>query len=258
MNTLVKISGLKKRFKTQQVLKGLNLEIPKGQITVIIGSSGCGKSVLLKHLIGLLKPDEGRIEVDGIDIAGLDRLELKQMRTRFGMLFQDAALFDSMNVYENIAFPLREHRRELGENQIKELVKEKLVQVGLPGVENKMPPELSGGMRKRVGLARAIVLNPEIVLYDEPTTGLDPILSRAIDDLILATQQNLKGTSIIISHDIKATLRIANKIAMLHDGAIVSEGSPQEIFQDPNPIVKSFLESGIMGRDEIASELREK
>ncbi len=242
---MLKIRRLKKRFGFQEVLKGVDLDIQPERITVIIGSSGCGKSVLLKHIIGLLKPDEGQILLDGIDITRLKNAELKPIRMRFGMLFQDAALFDSMNVYENIAFPLREHRK-LEEHEIRKIVEEKLAQIGLSGAEKKMPSDLSGGMRKRVGLARAIVLDPEIVLYDEPTTGLDPITSKAIDDLIVETQRSLNGTSIIISHDIRATLRIANHVAMLHHGRIVAQGSPEEIMKDPNPIVHDFLHSALL------------
>ncbi|MBN8554766.1 MAG: ABC transporter ATP-binding protein [Deltaproteobacteria bacterium] len=241
---MLEIRNLKKSFGTQRVLKGVNLKIKNGEITVIIGSSGCGKSVLLRHLIGLMKPDEGQILLDGMDLTNLPKEELKRVRMRFGMLFQDAALFDSMNVYENIAFPLREHRR-VSEKEISEAVKQRLQEVGMKNVERKLPSELSGGMRKRVGLARALVLNPEIVLYDEPTTGLDPITSRAIDDLIVQTQQNIQGTSIIISHDIRATLRIANTIAMLHDGAIVAVGSPEEMMNHENAIVRDFLDYGL-------------
>ena len=241
---MLEIRNLKRRFGNQQVLKGVNLKINAGEVTVIIGPSGCGKSVLLKHLIGLEQPDEGEIRIEGQNIVGLDRLAMKEVRMKFGMLFQDAALFDSMNVYENIAFPLREHRK-LAESVIAQTVTEKLKAVGLSGIEKKNPSQLSGGMRKRVGLARAIVLNPEIILYDEPTTGLDPISSTAIDDLIVDTQQSLGGTTIIISHDIRATLRIANKVAMLHDGRIVAEGSPKEIYHSDNPIVRSFLDPAI-------------
>jgi len=241
---MLEIKNIRKSFNGQPVLKGVNLKIEDGQITVIIGGSGCGKSVLLKHLIGLLAPDEGHILLDGADLCSLDKQNLKRERMRFGMLFQDAALFDSMNVYENIAFPLREHRK-MKESQIAENVREKLSQVGLREIEKKLPSELSGGMRKRVGLARAIVLNPEILLYDEPTTGLDPLSSKSIDALIVETQNNLKGTTIVISHDIRATLRIANKIAMLHDGIIVAEGTPKEMFSNPNPIVHEFLHSGL-------------
>jgi phospholipid/cholesterol/gamma-HCH transport system ATP-binding protein len=241
---MIEIQDLKRRFGTQQVLKGVNLEIPSGEITVIIGSSGCGKSVLLKHLIGLVRPDSGHILIGGNDVAEMPSSQLQNVRMRFGMLFQDGALFDSMNVYENIAFPLREHRK-YSEPKIAELVTEKLEQVGLPGTEKKMPNELSGGMRKRVGLARAIVLNPEIILYDEPTTGLDPISSLAIDELIVVTQKRLEGTTIVISHDIRATLRIANKIAMLHDGKIVAEGTPEDFMSNPNPIVRAFLDPAL-------------
>jgi len=240
MEPLIKIQNLRKSFGEQKVLRGVNLEIPRGEITIIIGSSGCGKSVLLKHLIGLVRPDEGQIYLEGVNLARIEYEDLQKERMRFGMLFQDAALFDSMNVYENIAFPLREHR-DMEEEEISQIVKEKLMQVGMKNVEHKMPSELSGGMRKRVGLARAIVLNPEIILYDEPTTGLDPILSKSIDDLIVATQNHLQCTTIIISHDIRATLRIANRVAMLHDGVIVAEGGPQEMTRHENPLVRDFL-----------------
>ena len=242
---ILRIRGLQKTFGTQKVLKGVNLDIPRGQITVIIGGSGCGKSVMLKHIVGLVRPDHGSIALDGADLAAMGSDELKQARMRYGMLFQDAALFDSMNVYENIAFPVREHRPEINESDLAALIAEKLKQVGLPGVEKKLPSELSGGMRKRVGLARAIVLNPEIILYDEPTTGLDPLMSRAIDNLIVDTQRHLNGTTIIISHDIRATLRIANKIAMLHDGRIVAEGSNDEIAHSKDPIVRAFIDPGL-------------
>lgn len=229
----------------------MNLEIPSGQITIIIGGSGGGKSVILKHLIGLMKPDFGQILLEGKDLLSMSSDELKEARMKFGMLFQDAALFDSMNVYENIAFPLREHRPAMDEEQIAELVAQKLMQVGLPNIEQKLPSELSGGMRKRVGLARAIVLNPEIIVYDEPTTGLDPVMSKAIDDLIVDTQRHLKGTTIIISHDIRATLRIANKVAMLHDGRIVAEGTPHEMAHSSNEVVRNFIEPGLHALEKV-------
>jgi len=237
---MLQIQNLKKSFGDQQVLKGVNLDIPLGETTVIIGGSGTGKSVLLKHIIGLLKPDEGQVLLEGKDLNKLSPDELKRQRMRFGMLFQDAALFDSMNVYDNIAFPLREHTNYTKE-RIEYIVKRKLDQIRLPGIEYKYPSELSGGMRKRVGLARATSLQPEIVLYDEPTTGLDPITALAIDELIVRTQTALKATSIIISHDIHSTLRIANHVAMLHDGKIVAVGSPKEIVNNPNPVIQEFL-----------------
>ena len=235
------LKNLHKAFGPQKVLRGVDLEIEFGKITVIIGGSGSGKSVLLKHIVGLLKPDSGQILLDGVDVNELRREELRTVRKRFGFLFQDAALFDSMNVFENVAFPIREHSTHSAE-KIAEIVKRKLEQVKLKDIERKFPSELSGGMRKRVGLARATALDPEIVLYDEPTTGLDPVTSRAIDDLIVETQQDLKATSVVISHDIPSTLRIANNIAMLHDGKIVAQGTPKEILNSTNPIVKSFLE----------------
>jgi phospholipid/cholesterol/gamma-HCH transport system ATP-binding protein len=238
---MLELKGLQKSFGELQVLRGLNLKIPLGEILVIIGGSGTGKSVLLKHLVGLIRPDAGQILLDGRDLNQMDSEALKRERMRFGLLFQDAALFDSMNVYDNISFPLREHRKELSEKEIAAIVRKKLAQVKLEGIEEKFPSELSGGMRKRVGLARATAMSPEIMLYDEPTTGLDPITTKAIDDLIVRMQQELKATSIIISHDIQSTLRIANRIAMLHDGKIVESGSPREFLESQNPIVQNFL-----------------
>lgn len=242
---MLELKALVKSFGDLHVLRGLDLQIPLGEILVIVGGSGTGKSVLLKHLVGLIRPDEGQILLDGRDLNRLKDEELKQQRMRFGLLFQDAALFDSMNVYENIAFPLREHRKEMSEKEVAGVVAKKLAQVKLSGIEEKFPSELSGGMRKRVGLARATALNPEIMLYDEPTTGLDPITTKAIDDLIVSMQQDLKATSIIISHDIQSTLRIANRIAMLHDGKIVESGTPKEFLNSKNPIVQRFLEPAL-------------
>ena len=193
----------------------MNLSVPRGRTTVIIGRSGGGKSVMLKHMIGLIKPDQGQVLVDGQDIVRMGDHGLNQVRRRFGMLFQDAALFDSMNVLDNVAFPLREHSK-LSEREIKETVAEKLALVGLTGVEKKLPSELSGGMRKRVGLARAITLEPEIILFDEPTTGLDPPLSAAINRLIKDTQERLGFTAVVISHDIAGAYEVAHNIAMLY------------------------------------------
>jgi len=246
------LKNLQKAFGPQKVLQGLDLEIPLGKITVIIGGSGSGKSVLLKHIVGLLKPDSGQILLDGVDVNALGREDLRTLRKKFGFLFQDAALFDSMDVFDNVAFPIREHT-DFDEKKIAEIVKRKLEQVKLKNIEHKFPAELSGGMRKRVGLARATALDPEIVLYDEPTTGLDPITSRAIDDLIVETQLNLNATSIVISHDIHSTLRIANIIAMLHDGKIVAKGTPKEILDNPNPIIRSFLEP-VLSQIQIGSK----
>jgi len=218
----------------------VSLRIPRGEIVVIIGGSGTGKTVLLKHLIGLLRPDRGHIFVEGMDICHLRSWELKETRKKFGMLFQGAALFDSFTVAENVAFPIREHTR-LKEKDIQARVRNRLAEVGLHGIEDKYPSELSGGMRKRVGLARAIALEPEIVLFDEPTTGLDPIMSDVINDLILRTQRKLGITFFIISHDVKGALKIAHRVAMLHEGRIVEEGTPEEIEASQNPIVRQFL-----------------
>lgn len=238
---MIQLSGLHKSFNGHRVLQGLDLTIPDGKITVIIGRSGGGKSVLLKHMIGLLRPDSGRVEVDGTDLSKLDDRQLKDFRKRFGMLFQNAALFDSMNVFENVAFPLKEHKK-MSPSQVRDRVHEVLELVGLKDIDEKMPSELSGGMRKRVGLARAIVLSPQILLYDEPTTGLDPIMTDSVDQLILATQKKLGITSVVISHDIEATFRIADKVAMIHDGKILLEGDEKKFRSSHEPFVRKFLE----------------
>ncbi len=237
---IIQIKDLYKSFGDLTVLKGLNLDIERGKITFIIGRSGGGKSVLIKLIIGLFKPDRGQILLDGHDLVPLRENSLNRVRHRFGMLFQNAALFDSMTVGENVAFPLTAHTR-LKEKEIKELVEQKMAMVGLEGVQDKMPTEISGGMRKRAGLARAIILEPEILLFDEPTTGLDPIMAEMIDDLIVKTQQRTNVTSIVISHDIPATLRIAHKVAMIYEGQIVAYGTPAEIQASDNPVVQQFL-----------------
>ncbi len=247
---IIELKDIFKSFGTQQVLKGLNLGIPRGQTTVIIGRSGGGKSVMLKHMIGLIKPDQGQVLVDGQDIVRLNDHQLNEVRRRFGMLFQEAALFDSMTVYDNVAFPLREHAR-MAEREVREVVAEKLAMVGLPGVENKMPSELSGGMRKRVGLARAIALKPEIILYDEPTTGLDPPLSAAINRLIAETQQKLGVTSVIISHDIEGAYQVGQHIAMLFQGQIIAQGSPEDIRDSANEVVQQFIHGRAEGPIEV-------
>lgn len=243
---MIKITGLKKSFGRKKVLDGVNLDIEKGKITVIIGRSGEGKSVLIKHIIGLLRPDEGGITIDDIELTRLKDRELNEVRKRFGMLFQGAALFDSMTVAENVGFPLLEHTDLAGEDILK-TVTDKLRRVGLVGVEKMMPSELSGGMKKRVGLARAIVMDPEIVLFDEPTTGLDPIMSDSIADLVLDTQKALNTTYILITHDIPFTYKIADKIAMLHEGRIIAEGTVEEMKASPNPVLRQFLEGRAEG-----------
>ncbi|MDO8493914.1 MAG: ABC transporter ATP-binding protein [Deltaproteobacteria bacterium] len=242
---MIEITNLYKSFKDQPVLRGVNLSIPKGKITVIIGPSGCGKTSLLRHIIGLLKPDSGRVVVDGTDINRLDAMQLNDFRKRFGMLFQNAALFDSMNVFENIAFPLKEHSKKT-KGEIEKIVAEKLKLVGLEKAQEKMPSELSGGMKKRAGLARAIALEPEIILYDEPTTGLDPIMTEAIDNLILETQKKLHITSVVISHDIPSSFHIGDRIAMVDQGKIVAVGTPDEMRKSDNKVVQAFLEKGAL------------
>ena len=247
---MIEFEGVHKAFRTQRVLDGLSLPLPRGQTTVIIGRSGTGKSVLLKHVMGLLKPDAGTVKVDGVDLSTLDARQLLALRRRFGMCFQNAALFDSMSVEENVAFPLVEHSQHKPA-QIREIVIEKLRQVGLVNAEKKMPSQLSGGMRKRVGIARALALEPEIILYDEPTTGLDPIMSGAIDDLIRETQARLGLTCVVISHDIKATFHMAHHIAMLYEGKLLEMGTPEELRRNPNPILAQFLEGRADGPIEL-------
>ena len=237
---MIEIIKISKSFNGQKVLDDLDLNIDPGKITVIIGQSGGGKSVLLKHIIGLIRPDSGQIIIDGIDITNLNDKKLNEVRKKFGMLFQDAALFDSMTVGENVAFPLNEHKR-LSRKEINKIVDDKLNLVGLENVTHKMPSELSGGMRKRAGLARAIALDPKIVLFDEPTTGLDPIMRESIDKLIVATQERTKATFVVISHDIESTFTIAHKVAMLYQGKIVAVGTPDEIRSSNNSFVRRFI-----------------
>jgi phospholipid/cholesterol/gamma-HCH transport system ATP-binding protein len=236
----IKLIDVHKSFGNQKVLDGINLEIEIGKTTVIIGKSGGGKSVLLKHIIGLLKPDKGQIWIDGVEITRLNERDLNDVRKKFGMLFQEAALFDSMDVFDNVAFPLREHTK-MNEAGIKGIVEDRLKQVGLSNVTEKMPSELSGGMRKRVGLARALALDPGIILFDEPTSALDPIISLTILDLIKETQTYLKKTYLVISHDILGMFRIADKVAMLSNGRIIEYGAPLEIRQSSNDATREFL-----------------
>ena len=237
---MIKLVNVHKKFGGQKVLDGVTLDIPKGKITVVIGASGVGKSVLLKHMIGLLKPDSGKVFVDGIDLSNLSPVQLVNIRKKFGMLFQGAALLDSLNVFDIVAFPLVEHKK-LSPSEIKRIVHEKLELVGLKNIDHKMPSELSGGMRKRVGLARAIILQPETMLYDEPTTGLDPIMTDSVDNLILDMQQKLKITSVVISHDIASAFTVADQIAMLHEGKIVEAGPPQRLKESRDPFVRKFI-----------------
>ena len=243
---MIKLVEIHKSFGQQRVLNGLNLDIEDGKTTVIIGGSGGGKSVLLKHIIGLLKPDSGQVIVDGVDIASLNDRDLNEVRKKFGMLFQEAALFDSMNVMGNVAFPLREHTGKK-EKEIREIVKGMLKAVGLTGVEDKMTSELSGGMRKRVGLARAIAMHPQIVLFDEPTTGLDPVMTEAINELIVETQKKFDLTCVVISHDVQSIFTVGHKIAMLYEGRIIEYGTPEKIKMSSNPVLRQFLSGSLEG-----------
>ncbi len=239
----IRLRGLEKAFNGHPVLRGTDLDIERGKINTIIGGSGQGKSVLVKHVIGLLKPDRGHVFVDGVDIPSLAEYDLNQIRRKFGMLFQYAALFDSLTVAENIEFPLVEHS-SLDRAERARLVREGLASLGLPeSLLEKYPAELSGGQRKRVGLARALVLKPEILLYDEPTTGLDPIATQNVDDMIRDISQQTRVTSVVISHDMASTFRIGDRISMLHEGQIIESGSPDEIRCSRDPVLRRFIET---------------
>ena len=238
---MIEVVGLTKRFGASTVLEGVNLHIKKGESVVIIGRSGGGKSVLLKHLIGLLKPDSGEVRIDGENIVPMNERQLLRVRHKFGMLFQAGALFDSLSVAENVAFAFRRDR-SLPEREMMLKVGEVLELVDLPGTEDKKPSELSGGMRKRVALARAIIYQPEIVLYDEPTTGLDPVVSDSIDQLILRVRDRLDSTTVVVTHDMRSARRLGQRIMMLHDRKIYAEGTPDQIFESKDPVVRRFID----------------
>jgi phospholipid/cholesterol/gamma-HCH transport system ATP-binding protein len=237
---VIRVQGLHKRFGTQPVLRGVDLDIATGEIMIIIGRSGGGKSVLLKHLIGLLRPDAGSVFVDATEITRLRGRELDRVRERYGVVFQGGALFDSMSVFDNVAFPLREKSR-LGAAEIQARVEEKLDQVGLAGMGHKNPAEISGGMRKRVAIARALVTEPEIVFFDEPTTGLDPILVNTIHHLIVELHRKFRFTGVMVSHEIPEIFEIADRVAVLHDGAIAEVGPPDAVRASANPVVQHFI-----------------
>jgi phospholipid/cholesterol/gamma-HCH transport system ATP-binding protein len=237
---VIKVKGLRKSFQGQAVLRGVDLEVPDGSITIIIGRSGGGKSVFLKHLLGLLRPDSGRIEVGGVDLTRLRGRAMDEVRKRYGVVFQGGALFDSMTCRDNVAFPLREKFR-LSRPQIARRVDAALEQVGLAGIGDKYPEEVSGGMRKRVAIARALVTEPEIVFFDEPTTGLDPVLVNTIHHLILELHRRLHFTAVMVSHEIPEIFEIADRVGMLHEGRIVELGPPAVIQGSSNPIVRQFI-----------------
>lgn len=239
---MIEISHLQKQFGGIPVLRDIDLIIPDGHIMVIAGGSGCGKTVLLRSIIGLIQPDSGAIHVNGEDVTQMTRNQLFEIRKQFGMLFQSAALFDSLSVADNIGLALYEHTR-MTESEIADRVKEKLALVGLNGAEDKKPAALSGGMKKRVGLARALIMDPKYVLFDEPTTGLDPITADAINRLILDTQQQLGITAVVVTHDMHSAFRIGDRVAMIHDGRVVFSGSPEAFRKSDHPYVRQFNDS---------------
>lgn len=239
---MIEIIDLHKSFGNNYVLKGVNLTINAGEAIAIIGRSGCGKSVLLKHIVGLLEPDKGTVKVEGESISEIEKKDLYRIRRKFGFLFQGAALFDSMTVFENISLPLVENNLGYSKTEIENAVSEKLELVGLPGTQKLKPAELSGGMKKRVGLARALITNPDYVLYDEPTTGLDPVMSDAIDELIKELSEKLNVTSIIVTHDMFSVKNTAEKISMMHEGKIYFNGTPQQVLESEDPIIKKFIQ----------------
>ena len=239
-DSMLELFGVSRSFGPQQVLNNIDLIVRRGTTRVILGLSGSGKSVLMKHMIGLLRPDSGRILVDGADLAQMDRAALLEVRRKFGMVFQQAALFDSMTVAQNVAFPLREHTH-MSNAEIARLVDEKLTLVGLADKAGKETSEISGGMKKRVALARAIVLSPACVFYDEPTTGLDPITTEYVDEMILAAKKELKVTSVVISHDVGSALKVADDVAVIHEGRIVEDCPASEVRSSKHPFVQQFL-----------------
>ncbi len=243
---MIEIINLHKSFGSHHVLRGVNLNVEKGESVTVIGGSGSGKSVLIKHIIGLLFPDKGRIIVEGDILNEFDEAGLNELRKKFGMLFQMAALFDSLSVWENVGFGLKQHTK-MTDKEIREVATQKLALVGLKGVEDKMPSDLSGGMRKRVGLARAIAMDPAIILYDEPTTGLDPITADSINDLIVDLRKKLGVTSVAITHDMQSAYKISDRIAMLYKGEILETGTPHQIRNSSNPIVRQFITGSAVG-----------
>ncbi|HEY6010178.1 MAG TPA: ABC transporter ATP-binding protein [Nitrospirota bacterium] len=243
---MIELIDVHKSFGALQVLRGVNLAVEKGESMTVIGGSGSGKSVMLKHIIGLLFPDRGRVVIEDQSLNDLDEFELNEVRKKFGMLFQMAALFDSLTVWENVGFSLKQHTK-LSAREIKKIATEKLALVGLKDVEDKMPSELSGGMKKRVGLARAICMDAKIILYDEPTTGLDPITADSINDLIVDLRKKLGVTSVAITHDMQSAYKISDRIAMLYKGEILEVGTPDAIKNSANPIVRQFITGSAVG-----------
>jgi len=243
---MIEIRGLTKTFRSQRVIDDLDLSVVEGKITIVMGPTGTGKSVLLKHVLGLLRPDSGQILVEGQDIVAMGEAELTEVRKKYGVCFQDSALFDSMSVGENVGFPFTIHT-DLTREQIAAEVSSLLREVGLAGIEAKMPAQLSGGMRKRVGLARALALSPKVLLFDEPTTGLDPVMTSAINTLIKQVQTRTGATSLVISHDIKGAFTLADYMALLYGGKIAFYGTPEDFKSTPDPLVRQFVEGKLTG-----------
>lgn len=239
---MIEIKNLHKAFGDNKVLQGVNLDIDTGETLVIIGRSGCGKSVLIKHIVGLLYPDEGHVKVEGKLVDEMSMKELYELRSKFGFLFQGSALFDSMTVEENISLPLVESKTKFSSSEIDKKVSEKLEMVGMSGVQKLKPAELSGGMKKRVGLARALITDPDYIFYDEPTTGLDPIMSDSIDDLIKDLTEKLNSTSIVVTHDMYSVKNVADRVAMMHEGKIYFTGTPSELLSSSDRTIKEFIQ----------------
>ena len=250
-NNIIVVKNLTKKFGDKVVLDNVSLAIEKGKTTVVIGPSGCGKTVLIKHFIVLLRPSSGEVYFKGRRIDNLSEKEMNNIRTRYGFLFQGGALFDSFTVFENIIFPVRQHYEITNWRDVEELVKAKLAMVGLDGYQNYYPANLSGGQRKRVALARAVAMNPEVILYDEPTTGLDPIRADIINELILKLQRELGETTIVVTHDMTSAYKIADRIVMLHNGKIIADGDADHIRNHPHPMVQQFI-NGQIGADDLA------
>jgi phospholipid/cholesterol/gamma-HCH transport system ATP-binding protein len=250
-NTQIEVRNLTKKFGRKLVLDNVSVSIDRGKTTVIIGPSGCGKTVLMKHFIVLQRPTAGEVYFDGQRIDHLSERELNRVRTRFGYLFQEGALFDSMSVAENIMFPIKQHFKGVTWRQVEDVVKAKLAMVGLDGFQNYYPANLSGGQRKRVALARAIALNPEVILYDEPTTGLDPIRSDIINELVLKLERDLGVTSVVVTHDMRSAYKVGDRIIMLHNGRIIADGDADHIRDHPHPTVQQFI-NGQVSEDDLA------
>jgi len=248
---IVEVENLTKRFGPKLVLDSVTLSIEKGKTTVVIGPSGCGKTILIKHFIVLVRPSEGQVRFAGRRIDDLSERELSKVRTHFGYLFQEGALFDSMTVAENIMFPIRQNFKVKNWQEVEDVVKAKLAMVGLDGFQNQYPAKLSGGQRKRVALARAIALNPEVILYDEPTTGLDPIRSDIINELILKLERELGITTVVVTHDMKSAYKVADRIIMLHNGKVIADGEADYIRNHPHPVVQQFI-NGHVSEDDLA------